>query len=291
MPTIDLSAGTLDYVDTGGDGPVIMFVHGLVMDASVWSDVISRLRSDHRCVAPTLPLGGHRRPMRDDADLSMVGQAHLLAEFVDRLGVDDVTLVVNDWGGPLVTAVEHPERLGRLVLTPCEAFDNLPPGLPGRFAAFAARMPGGLAIAAQSLRIRMLRRQPMTFGWMIRDPVPDDLFDGWIGGLRSNRGVRRDVARYVRTTDMSTLDRLTPQLAELPMPVLVAWGDHGRVMPVEHGQRLADLVPDGRYVEIPDTRVVTPLDAPARLAELIREFVAATPRPPADATVARPAVT
>ena len=108
MPTIDLSAGTLDYVDTGGDGPVIVFVHGVVMNATVWTDVISRLRSDHRCVAPTLPLGGHRRPMREDADLSMVGQANLLAEFIERLGLDDVTLVVNDWGGPLVTAVEHP---------------------------------------------------------------------------------------------------------------------------------------------------------------------------------------
>jgi pimeloyl-ACP methyl ester carboxylesterase len=77
----------------------------------------------------------------------------------------------------------------------------------------------------------------------------------------------------VRTTDFSTLDKLTPQLAELPMPVLVAWGDHGRVMPVEHGRRLAELVPDGRYEEIPDTRVITPLDAPARLSELIRSFV------------------
>ena len=141
MPTIDLSAGTLDYVDTGGDGPVIVFAHGVVMDASVWTDVISRLRSDHRCVAPTLPLGGHRRPMGDDADLSMVGQAGLLAEFIERLGLDDVTLVVNDWGGPLVTAVEHPQRLGRLVLTPCEAFDNLPPGLPASSPPFPPGCP------------------------------------------------------------------------------------------------------------------------------------------------------
>ena len=163
--------------------------------------------------------------------------------------------------------------------------------MPGKFAALSARVPGGLAIAAQSLRIKLMRRQPMTFGWMIRDPIPDDLFDGWIRGLRTNRGVRRDVVKYVRTTDMSsTLDRLTPRLAELPMPVLVVWGDHGKVMPVEHGRRLAGLVPDGRYVEIPDTRVVTPLDAPARLAELIGEFVAATPRPPNVAT-ARSGVT
>src|SRR6266508_1153075 len=196
MPAIELSVGTLDYIDTG-DGPVIVFVHGLVMDANVWSNVIAALRDDHRCVAPTLPLGAHQRPMHRDADLSMTGQARLLAEFIDRLDLDDVTLVVNDWGGPLVTAVDHPGRIGRLVVTPCEVFDNLPPGLPGKFAAFAARMPGGLAFAAQTLRPRFMRRQPTTFGWMARDPIPRQLFDPWILGLRKTHAIRRDVARYV----------------------------------------------------------------------------------------------
>jgi pimeloyl-ACP methyl ester carboxylesterase len=273
VPTIELSAGPLDYVDTGGDGPGVVLVHGVVMNASVWNEVIERLRGDHRCIAPTLPLGGHRRPMKPDADLSMTGQAKLLAEFIERLDLHDVTLVVNDWGGPLLTAVEHPARLGRLVLTPCEAFDNLPPGLPGKFVRLVTAVPGGLAFAAWSLRFRFVRRQPTTFGWMARDTIPQDLIEGWVEGLRTSRDIRRDALKYVRTTDFSTLDKLTPQLAELPMPVLVAWGDHGRVMPVEHGRRLAELVPDGRYEEIPDTRVITPLDAPARLSELIRSFV------------------
>ena len=68
MPDIELSAGTIEYEDTGGPGPVVVLVPGLLMDSSEWRDVVADLGADHRCVVPTLPLGAHRRPMRADAD-------------------------------------------------------------------------------------------------------------------------------------------------------------------------------------------------------------------------------
>jgi zinc-finger of transposase IS204/IS1001/IS1096/IS1165 len=71
MSEIELSAGTIEYQDTDGDGPVLVLLHGLMMDASLWDGPIAGLSADHRCVAPTLPLGAHRRPMRADADLSL----------------------------------------------------------------------------------------------------------------------------------------------------------------------------------------------------------------------------
>ena len=277
MPTIELSAGTIDYVDTGGDGPVVVPVHGLIQDATLWTDVVADLRADHRCLVPTLPLGAHRTPMASDADLSIVGQARLLAELIDRLDLHDVTLVANDWGGPLISAVERPELIDRLVLTPCEAFDNLPPGLPGRFAALAGRVPGGIFVAAQALRLRPLRGMPTVLGRMITVPIPHDLVDGWVAPLRTRRGVRRDLTRYIRTTDNGSLDAIVDDLARLDMPVLVAWTTDDLVMPAEHGRRLADLVPDGRYVEIPDSRTLVPLDQPTVLAGLVRDFVQATP--------------
>src|SRR4051812_24536261 len=99
MPELVLSAGTIDYEDTGGDGPTLLFQHGLAMSGTVWRNVVADLRADHRCVVPNLPLGAHRRPMHPDADLSMAGIANLIAELLERLELDDVTLVVNDWGG------------------------------------------------------------------------------------------------------------------------------------------------------------------------------------------------
>src|SRR5499427_10192805 len=98
MTQIELSSGPVEYIDTGGSGPVLVLLHGLMMDASLWDDVIADLSADHRCVAPTLPLGAHRRSMNADADLSLPGIARLVTEFCERLGVMDVTLVGNDTG-------------------------------------------------------------------------------------------------------------------------------------------------------------------------------------------------
>src|SRR6266571_1798526 len=99
MSEIELSAGAIDYMDTGGEGAVLVLLHGLLMDASLWDDVVADLSVDHRCVVPTLPLGAHRHAMRSDADLSLPGIARLVIEFLDRLGLHDVTLIGNDTGG------------------------------------------------------------------------------------------------------------------------------------------------------------------------------------------------
>ena len=80
MSEIELSAGTVEYEDTGGDGPTVVLLHGVAMDGSLWRGVVAYLGEDHRCVVPILPLGGHRRPMRPGADLSILGVVRLVAE-------------------------------------------------------------------------------------------------------------------------------------------------------------------------------------------------------------------
>jgi pimeloyl-ACP methyl ester carboxylesterase len=284
MKSIELSAGTIDYLDTGGDGPPLVFIHGLVMNDSLWHQVIAGLQSDHRCIAPVLPLGGHRTPMRADADLSLHGQARLLAEFIERLDLHDVTLVSNDWGGPQITAVEHPERLASLVLLPQEAFDNIPPGLPGKFAGLIGRMPGGFAVAAQTLRVPLLRRLPITFGWMAKRPIPRDVLASWIEGPRHQRGVRRDIVAYIKTSDNDGLTNAATQFERFDKPVLVLWCTDNRVMPRDHGPRLAKLFPNARLVEVDDSCTLMPLDAPDRVMSEIRQFVAEQSAPADRAT-------
>src|SRR5215207_8160938 len=130
MTEVELSAGSILYEDTGGEGPVVVLCHGLLMTASLWDAVVAELGPGFRCVRPTLPLGAHRRPMRAEADLSLRGQVRLLAEFLERLGGGGVTRFFNGWGGPQLGAVEGGEGGGgRLVLASCETFDNYPPGL------------------------------------------------------------------------------------------------------------------------------------------------------------------
>jgi pimeloyl-ACP methyl ester carboxylesterase len=272
VESVQLSSGTIEYEDSGGDGRVIVFAGGLIMDATLWEPVVQRVGPGFRCVVPVLPLGGHRRAMHADADLSLRAIADLLAEFIERLDLHDVILVAVDWGGPQLTAVRHPERIAGLVLLPEEAFDNIPPGLPGTFAGIAGRMPGGIFAVAQTLRVPFLRRLPMTFGWMAKRPIPNATITSWITGIRTDRGVRRDVAKYVRTSDYKGLEEAAAALADFDRPTLVLWASEDKVMPPEHGRRLAEIIPNARYAEIDDAYTLLPLDQPDRVADHLTSF-------------------
>jgi len=272
---VELSAGTIEYEDTGGGGPVVVLLHGLVMDGSLWRHVVADLRSDYRCVVPTLPLGGHRRPMRPDADLSPRGIARLVGEFLERLDLREVTLVQNDHGAALVLAGERPERIARLVLVSCEAFDNYPPGLPGKTVALVARLPGGLNALAQPMRLRALRRLPLALGWMTKRPVPHEVTDAWLRPLLTQREIRRDLIKYVRTGTKRDMIEATERLRSFDRPALVIWAAEDRVMPPDHGRRLAQLLPRGQLVEISDSYTLIPEDQPAELARALRDFLAA----------------
>ncbi|MEZ5383620.1 MAG: alpha/beta hydrolase [Microthrixaceae bacterium] len=236
--------------------------------------LVAELVPEYRCVVPVLPLGGHRRPMPAEADLTMRGVALLIGEVVDALQLPPVVLVANDWGGPQITAVTRPEIIAGLVLTPEEAFDNYPPGLPGAFAALSCRLPGGLSVAARSLRIPGFQRLPMTFGRMTKRPIPSEMIRSWTEGLLTNPGVRSDVRRYVATTPKDCLVKAAKQLGGFDRPTVVVWSTDNRTMPRSHGTALADLIPEATLVELDDCSVLMPLDQPRRLAEEIRALIA-----------------
>ncbi len=282
MSVIEVAAGPIEYQDTGGDGPVLVFLHGLTIDNTVWRHVVADLRADYRCVLPTLPLGSHRQPMRQDADLSLHGMALLVGEFLDRMDLRDVTLVLNDWGGAQVLISEgRDERIGRLVLTACEAFDNYPPGLPGQAIALAARIPGGLYATMQLLRFRALRRAPGGWGWMSRRPVPDEVMRGWFHPAQTQRAIRRDLGKYVRSVPPKrTLLGWAERMRSFTRPVLVVWASEDRLMPRAHGRRLAELFPHSRLVEIEDSYTLIPEDQPALLTGAIRAFLSDTAASP-----------
>ncbi|WP_131767577.1 alpha/beta fold hydrolase [Candidatus Protofrankia californiensis] len=281
MSEIELSAGTIDYEDTGGDGPAIVLLHGLMMDASLWDGPIADLSVDHRCVAPTLPLGAHRHAMHAGADLSLPGIARLVAEFLDRLDLHDVTLVGNDTGGALVQLLirDGAARVGRVVLASCEAFDNFPPGLTGRTLALTGKLsPRMFGLFMQQMRLRPLRRLPIAFGWLtIRgDPVTAQ----WMNPVMKQPEIRRDAVRMLRAAmaDTHLMLEAAEHLPSFDRPALVVWATGDRVMPPEHGRRLAELLPQGRLVEVEDSYTLIPLDQPARIARVIREFIQAADR-------------
>jgi pimeloyl-ACP methyl ester carboxylesterase len=276
MPEVELPAGTIAYEDTGGDGPTVVFLHGLIMDGSVWRQVVDDLRSDYRCVLPTLPLGGHRHPMRDGADLSMRGIAEIAGEFMARLDLNDVTLAMNDWGGgQLLIGGDHDKRIARLALCSCEAFDNVPPKGAARALPYIARVPGGIGAALMPFRFNRLRRLPMTFGHMSKRPVPSEVMDRWFEPALQQREIRRDLRKYVLSSAQGRRDLLAAaeSLRSFDRPALVAWAAEDRLMPREHGRRLAEMLPRGTLAEIGDSYTLIPEDQPAELAAHMRQLL------------------
>jgi pimeloyl-ACP methyl ester carboxylesterase len=277
MSEIELSAGVLEYDDTGGDLPVVVLLNGLFIGRSMWRSVVGGLRGEHRCLALELPLGAHRRAMRDGADLSGRGLAGLVAQFLERLDLRDVTLVGCDWGGAqLLVRYGLAERVGRLVLLPQESFDNFPPGLPGKMAWLSSKVPGALAVALQQMRVRPIRRSPLNFGLMSKRPVPDAVMDAWLRPAMGSSRIRRDVLTYLRATRKGEYVEAAQSLRGFDRPALVVWAPEDRLMRPEHGRRLASCLPDGRLVEVADSYTLIPEDRPERCAEVIRAFIRET---------------
>lgn len=270
---IELAPGTIRYRDTGS-GPPIVFVHGLLVNGGLWRKVVPHLTRDFRCIVPDLPLGAHARAMRPDADLSPLAIARVIADFLAALDLHDVTLVGNDTGGALCQLVvtRHPERIGRLVLTPCDAFDNFPPRLFD-FLLLAARVPPVLNALLQTMRIGFLARSPIGFGLLAKHRLDDATLAAYSGPVLRDADVRRDLAKALRGLDRRLTQEAATKLGAFRKPTLLAWAPEDRLFPFAHAERLAQIFPDARIARVDDSYTFVPEDQPERLAELIAAFV------------------
>jgi pimeloyl-ACP methyl ester carboxylesterase len=273
---IELSAGTLEYGDTGGEGPALVFLPGLAMDGRLWQGVIEGLDPGFRCLTPVLPFGAHRQPLRADADLSLRGIGRLVAEFLERLDLSDATLCFNDWGGAQTMIADGlVERVGRLVLVSCETDGNYPPGLGGHAAWLSCKLPGGLTMMRRTLLSPRLRSLPFVYGQMSKRGIPEELMRSWLEPLRRAE-IRRDLRKYAGDAMRGKRDirAATAALGSFQRPVLVVWDSEGKMMPNEQGRRLAQAFPDSRFVELPDCYTLIPIDQPQALAGEIADFLA-----------------
>ena len=254
----------------------IVFIHGLLVDGHVWDPVVAALSGRARCIVPELPLGSHRIPMADDADLTPPGLARLSAELLERLELTDVTLIANDTGGALaqLVAADHRERIARLVLTNCDAFENFPPASFGPVVTALARVPGAVAGLGFGGRFAFVRRASMKAMPLTVDPVPDELLKSWVEPLRDRR-IRRDLVRVLRGISSEHTLAAAERLKTFDRPVLIAWGLRDRFFPVTDAERLEALLPYASLERIQNARTFVQLDAPDRLAELVAEMLPA----------------
>jgi pimeloyl-ACP methyl ester carboxylesterase len=271
MNEVRLPQGTIHYRESGTGDPIVL-VHGLLADGELWRDVAPRLGADFRVLAPDWPLGSHRTPLKPGSDLSPLGLARVIADFLAELDLRNVTLVGNDTGGALcqLVAVHHPERLGRLVLTPCDAYENfLPPAF--RPLQVLAHVPGSVLAIANSLRAAPLRRLPMAYGWVTKR-ADAALTRSWIEPALSSREIRHEIAQVLKGIDKRYTLQAAERFGDFDKPVLIAWAPEDRFFKLRYGERLAQAFPTARLELIEDSYTFVPIDQPQRTAELIAAF-------------------
>jgi pimeloyl-ACP methyl ester carboxylesterase len=275
LHTVQLSAGALRYRDQGEGVPVV-FLAGLVLHSGFWRRVVPALTLPVRAIVPDLPLGAHSIPMHPNADLSPPAIAKLVVELLDALGLEEATIVGNDTGGAIakLIATRHPERVSRLVLTPCECFENFLPPIY-RYLQVLAHIPGTTRPLSQSMRFSRVRRLPIAFGWLTKRPLDRLAYDSYLAPGQTSGGVRRDTAKVLRAIRRRYTIEADAALAGFERPVLIAWASEDRVFPYRHGEALAEILPDARLVAIADSYTYIPEDQPLVLARHIDEFLAA----------------
>jgi pimeloyl-ACP methyl ester carboxylesterase len=269
---IRLTQGAIRYRELGAGEPIV-FVHGLLVNSLLWEPVADALAKDFRVIAPDLPLGSNELPLDDGADTSPAALARLIAEFLEALDLHDVTLVGNDTGGALCQLViaDHPERVGRLVLTPCDAYENFPPPI---FAPtmIALKSPAVVRVLATLMRPRFVQRSPLAYGLLTKRPIPGYVMDSFLAPIRTNKRVRRQMSQTVRGIDKQLLLDAAKRFAEFDKPVLIAWAPKDVFFKFAYAERLADDFPNARLERIEDSRTFVSLDQPQRTAELIASF-------------------
>jgi pimeloyl-ACP methyl ester carboxylesterase len=270
---LELGQGRRVRAHVTGDGPPIVFVHGALVNANLWRKVVPRLDGLKR-VTLDLPLGSHLEPLPKNADVSPPALADLIADAVEALDLDDVTLVGSDTGGGLsqILVTRRPERIGALVLASCDAFDNFPPRL-FRVVLAPARIPGAIPLAFAGLRLRALRRLPIAYGWLTSEPIDPDAEDSYVLPALTSGEVRRDLRRVLAGLDPRHTIDAALGLSKFPGPALIAWSAEDRFFPLDHGERLAKIIPGARFERIEGARTFSPEDRPERLADLIGAFM------------------
>ncbi|HEY8618802.1 MAG TPA: alpha/beta fold hydrolase [Dermatophilaceae bacterium] len=261
------------YLDSG-EGPAVLFIHGLTGSSRNWAHLVDMLNTDHRILVPDLH--GHGASAKPMGDYSLSAHAATLRDLLDRLGIDRVTLVGHSLGGGIAMQFCYlfPERVERLVLVASGGFGrSVSPLLR------SATLPGAewvLPLIASSwvrARAEAVGRSLAKLGWR---PSPD-VTEAWRGFTSL---ADADSRRAFLATTRSVIDPGGQTVAaydHLPMvveiPTLVVWGTRDRMIPTWHATTAQQAIPGSRVELFEGAGHYPQLDQPERFAEVLSDFM------------------
>jgi pimeloyl-ACP methyl ester carboxylesterase len=271
--TVETPAGTFAYLDVG-EGPPVLFLHGLFVSAYMWHHVIDELKADRRCLAYNLPAhGGTEVP--EDQPLTLDANVELLESFCQALELDDFDLVANDTGGALAQAftVRHPDQVRTLALTNCEARDWMPSHDDLAQMVTALARQGGLAPALKAGYddLDAARKGPFAAPYQWPERLTDDEIRGIMEPHQATLEGARRLERFARSLEPEQLAALEPALRELRVPTVAVWGTADTVFPLELAHWLRDTIPSlHEVIEIEGGKLFWPFERGAELVPPLR---------------------
>jgi pimeloyl-ACP methyl ester carboxylesterase len=277
---VQTRSGPASYVDTGGPGRPVLFVHGVGSSSYLWRNVIGQLDGERRCVAFDLPLHGYT-PAAADQDFTLPGLARFVADCCDALELTDVDMVANDTGGAVtqVFAAGHPERLHTLTLTNCEAHDNVPPKalLP---AVLLARLGLHARLAPRLMAHDNPRTRKRMYGRVYQDitNLPEDIARVWLEAQTGSAEAARQSQRLLISLHARDLLAAEPALARLQVPTLIVWGTGDLFFGRKWAYWLRDTIPGAtEVVELDGARLFFPDERAPELTTALRRHWDAHP--------------
>lgn len=273
MPNVRLKDATIEYRVMGPQNsphPPVLFVHGILVDHRIWLKVAETLaHNGFRCVLPDWPLGSHTIPVDDSVALTPAMVADMVHDFITALDLRDLTLVGNDTGGGLCQLLvdAHPDDVGRLVLTNCDAFEKFPP-FPFNVIFSMIRGPRTIRLMSGLMKVAALRRSPLGFGLLLH-PADDALTASWVEPIGEDPRIARNLVTLLRSVAATDLVDVATRLPRFAKPVTLVWGVADRCFTPALGRRLEAVFPNAVMVEVPGARTFVALDAPAAVVDAI----------------------
>lgn len=272
---IDVGGVDIAYVDSGGDGPAIVLVHGLSSYMGFWELQVPAFAGEYRVLALDLP--GYGASGRPDAPYTPPWYADVVSDWMAAVGAPRATVIGHSMGGQIATwlAVNHPERVERLVLSAPAGFERFQPG-HARFMKEFWTESRAMEATEEQVRAnfvtQVFNRVDDGVERLIEERVRLGQHPRFAG---TSVAVSRSIAGMV---DHPVWD----VAAKVAAPTLIVYGTDDRMIPnpVFNGGRTRavaeaarDAIPGARLVLVPGAGHTVHHDAPAAFNRAVEEFL------------------
>ena len=235
---------------SSGQGPTLVFFAGALANSDLWRDVVAPLKDRYRCITIDLPLGAHPWPLSPGADRSATSLARLLLDCLELLDVEDATVIANDTAGGLLLlslATAHPAlpRVGRLVLTNCENYDQFPPDKL-RLATAVCRTFPRFAQTMLRLQLQSSMGRRRGISTVAASGLDHERTESFFGPARRDKRVVADLGAAQAGCRPQLLIDAAEAIPGFDRPVLLIWGESCDFFPMTGARRLASEFPAQR---------------------------------------------